>query len=137
MFTQRQEQNIYKESKQTHRGGEVRGIKMPVGTGLRGKTQEQARRKLMAAAALSSKTFISSTVFFLSMKKKQSLVLFTVLDFREDQKRSTYDSPALLQNRQARVLRKGNAFDNILLLQVRGHSEPQILVLRLKSWHDA
>lgn len=53
MFTQRQEQNINKESKQTHGGGEVRGLEMPVGAGLKGKTWERARmrdRRMLVAA---------------------------------------------------------------------------------------
>lgn len=62
--------------------GEAKGIEMPVGAELRGKTSEQTRRTLMIVTALSSKTFIGLHCLLpQNGKKKQDLVLFIVWDF--------------------------------------------------------
>lgn len=79
-----------------HNGGEARslwelGWEENVGAG---------GRMLTAATALSSKTFISLHCLLPQHEKMQNLGLFTVWDFREDQKKVPIWQPFLLQNRQ-------------------------------------
>lgn len=57
-----------------HMAGEARGIEMPVGAELRGKTSEQTRRTLMIVTALSSKTFIGLHCLLPQNGKKKSKI---------------------------------------------------------------